>query len=245
MSGDCLLPVPHLILLALYQRGIGVKRSLDLLGAPRAQKNAALRMLKGAIELTPEIRRVRGEGSRIGSDKLAQRIAQAKAREAALQSQRMEKQAKVEAAKAAGISLQMLRYYANHEESKAQRRVRAKERYERLKNEPHFIMRQAARNCVSRIARQIKTHRRKVRSRTVEFLGCNYEAAAAWISAQFRDGMTWENHGEVWEIDHKRPLASFDLKVEDQRRQAMHYTNLQPLLVHENRAKSDKWESAA
>jgi hypothetical protein len=148
-------------------------------------------------------------------------------------------------AAAAGMSVQMYRYYSNHVNAKARSAASAAKRYARIKDTPEFKIMSAARHCVTRIAQKIKTHRRKVRNRTFELLGCDYDTAAAWIAAQFRDGMTWENHGEVWEIDHKRPLASFDLKVEDQRRQAMHYTNLQPLLVHENRAKSDKWESAA
>lgn len=44
-----------------------------------------------------------------------------------------------------------------------------------------------------------------------------------------------------WEIDHKRPLASFDLTDEAQLREAAHYTNLQPLWRLDNRKKGAKW----
>ena len=56
----------------------------------------------------------------------------------------------------------------------------------------------------------------------------------------FEKGMSWDNWGEVWEIDHIIPLASFDLNDRDQLLIAVHYTNLQPLTVTENRQKGDK-----
>jgi hypothetical protein len=61
----------------------------------------------------------------------------------------------------------------------------------------------------------------------------------AHIASQFRDGMTWENHGQ-WEIDHIKPVASFNLVEVDEQRKAFHFTNLQPLWKSENRRKADK-----
>jgi len=55
----------------------------------------------------------------------------------------------------------------------------------------------------------------------------------------FKPGMTWDNHGE-WEIDHIRPLTSFDLVDRLQFLEAVHYTNLQPLWAGENRKKRNK-----
>lgn len=58
--------------------------------------------------------------------------------------------------------------------------------------------------------------------------------------------MTWENYGRTgWHMDHKRPLASFQLIDENglinhaELARAMHFTNLQPLWYWENIAKSD------
>lgn len=60
----------------------------------------------------------------------------------------------------------------------------------------------------------------------------------AHLEAQFKPGMTWENHSFTgWHIDHKVPLASFDLADLDQRARAFHYTNLQPLWAKENLTK--------
>jgi hypothetical protein len=53
--------------------------------------------------------------------------------------------------------------------------------------------------------------------------------------------MTWDNwakHG--WHIDHIRPLVSFDLTDESQLKEAMHYTNLQPLWAEDNHRKHAK-----
>lgn len=57
-------------------------------------------------------------------------------------------------------------------------------------------------------------------------------------------GMTFENHGEVWELDHHIPIA-WALRVKDPEerlrrlRIVLHYTNWQPMLKELNRLKSD------
>lgn len=57
------------------------------------------------------------------------------------------------------------------------------------------------------------------------------------IEKQFKRGMHWNNHGTVWHIDHIIPLSKFDLTDPMQRKRANHFTNLQPLYVHENMSK--------
>lgn len=65
------------------------------------------------------------------------------------------------------------------------------------------------------------------------------EEFRAWLEARFLPGMSWDNRGE-WELDHKRPVASFDLTDPAQLAAAMHYTNLQPLWRSDNRRKGAK-----
>lgn len=52
--------------------------------------------------------------------------------------------------------------------------------------------------------------------------------------------MNWNNHGEVWEIDHIIPCSNFDLTKEEEQKKCFHYLNTQPLTFEENRSKSDK-----
>lgn len=53
---------------------------------------------------------------------------------------------------------------------------------------------------------------------------------------------TEANYGDVWEIDHVRPVASFDISDPEQRSLAFHYTNCQPLEKSVNRSKGSIWE---
>lgn len=69
-------------------------------------------------------------------------------------------------------------------------------------------------------------------------IGCSPEALRNHLQSQFRDGMTWANHGSLWHIDHKIPLAS--ARNEHEVAPLCHWTNLQPLLASENLDKGDK-----
>jgi hypothetical protein len=85
-------------------------------------------------------------------------------------------------------------------------------------------------------------------ARTLELLGCTVDALRTHLESQFKPGMSWENYGgkrrrDRWEVDHIRPLASFDLTDPEQQRRAFHHTNLQPLWGLENAAKSDNYEA--
>ena len=74
--------------------------------------------------------------------------------------------------------------------------------------------------------------------KTHEYLGCTYEKAIKYIESQFKEGMTWKNHGE-WHIDHIKPLilATCEKEVIE----LCNYKNLQPLWAIENLIKKDKY----
>lgn len=76
-------------------------------------------------------------------------------------------------------------------------------------------------------------------NKTVELLGADKQTVLDHIASQFKPGMSWDNHSE-WHIDHRVPLASFDLTRESQQKLAFHYTNLQPLWKKENLQKHTK-----
>jgi len=72
-------------------------------------------------------------------------------------------------------------------------------------------------------------------------LGCSIAELKMYLEGQFRDGMSWENYGRKgWHIDHKIPLAFFDLSDIEQLKKACHYSNLQPLWAQENLIKGKK-----
>lgn len=77
-------------------------------------------------------------------------------------------------------------------------------------------------------------------SSTARLLGCSIETLKSRIELQFKTGMSWDNYGEIWEVDHITPCAAFNLAVPEQQKACFHYTNLQPLFAGENRAKGDK-----
>jgi hypothetical protein len=79
------------------------------------------------------------------------------------------------------------------------------------------------------------------RSEFGDILGCSYEELVIHLESQFTDGMDWDGHSLYgWHIDHKIPLAAFDLTDKKQLAEACHYTNLQPLWAEDNYSKGDK-----
>ena len=81
--------------------------------------------------------------------------------------------------------------------------------------------------------------------KTAELLGCSGSELRAYLESLFKPGMSWENYGYYgWHVDHIRPCASFDLTDPEEQKKCFHFSNLQPLWMHENRLKSDHWEAA-
>lgn len=72
---------------------------------------------------------------------------------------------------------------------------------------------------------------------TLELLDMELREFQIYIRGQFRSGMTWDNYGSVWELDHVRPCASFDLTDPEQQKICFRWDNLQPLFGEENRRK--------
>lgn len=129
-------------------------------------------------------------------------------------------------------------YYANHEQEKERCREKAKVTYAKALPGSNLRLRKKVRNHVCRL--YILSGTRKHR-KTREHLGADIPTVRKWLERQFRPGMTWENHGSVWEIDHILPLSKFDLTKPEHRLRASHFTNLQPLFKYHNRAKGAKF----
>jgi 5-methylcytosine-specific restriction endonuclease McrA len=74
-----------------------------------------------------------------------------------------------------------------------------------------------------------------------EYFGVDYNGLRAWLECLFKPGMTWENHGAVWEIDHIVPLSRFDLTKEADGKAAWFYANLAPAWKCDNRKKGNRY----
>jgi hypothetical protein len=76
----------------------------------------------------------------------------------------------------------------------------------------------------------------------IEAVGCTKEQLFIHLENQFEFGMTWNNYGlKGWHIDHKKPLAAFNMQKPEQAKAASHYTNLRPCWASVNIAKGSKY----
>lgn len=77
--------------------------------------------------------------------------------------------------------------------------------------------------------------------RSYHFLGCSYEEFRRHIESKLKPGMSWDNYGygrDRWQIDHIRPICSFNMLDPIEQEKALHYTNCQPMWYDEHVKKS-------
>lgn len=96
-------------------------------------------------------------------------------------------------------------------------------------------------NISNRIRAALKTNKTNKNNKTTQLLGCDIEFYKTYLENQFKLDMTWENHGILWEIDHIKPCAAFNLTDPKQQHECFHYLNTQPLYRLDNRSKKDKY----
>jgi rubrerythrin len=120
-----------------------------------------------------------------------------------------------------------------------------KERHKKYKSEAE---RRLAKNLRSRLYQAVK-HSYRAGS-AVRDLGMSIAEFKTYVEARWWPGMSWGNYGNKigkWNIDHIRPLWSFDLTKREDVQVACHYSNLQPLWHVDNMAKGGRldWKRAA
>lgn len=76
-----------------------------------------------------------------------------------------------------------------------------------------------------------------------QLVGCSTTELATHLERKFNKGMTWQNYGTHWHVDHIIPCSKFDHMLPHHVRQCWHYSNLQPLWAADNLAKSDSIDS--
>ncbi len=75
---------------------------------------------------------------------------------------------------------------------------------------------------------------------TERLLGCSFKEFIEYVKDQFKPGMSMNNYGGAWHIDHIIPCSAFDLTKESQIRQCFHFTNMRPLWAKANMRKGKK-----
>lgn len=79
-------------------------------------------------------------------------------------------------------------------------------------------------------------------TKTVQIVGCEISVLRKHMEDKFKEGMTWDNYGSKWVVDHVKPCALFDFTKDEDKINGFHYTNLQPLWPPENLEKGAKYE---
>lgn len=122
-------------------------------------------------------------------------------------------------------------------ENKDKFRESERKKYRRNKKNPLYMMKKILRNQVSATLRKNQITKSKS---TIKYIGCTIEEFKAYIEKQFKPGMTWDNYGKYWHVDHIIPLGL--ATTEEQVKELLHYTNLQPLEAKKNLKKGKKLE---
>ena len=102
-----------------------------------------------------------------------------------------------------------------------------------LREDPNFKM---AKNLRARIREALKGNPKV--DHTLILLGCSLDFFRAWFTYCFTEDMNFDNHGEIWHIDHTIPCSKFNLINEEQQRQCFHWTNMKPMYAKENLKKN-------
>jgi hypothetical protein len=137
----------------------------------------------------------------------------------------------------------------NPEWMERQRRWRVESWHRRKMNEPDRHRELVAKRKLRpqwKIAHRIRNRLReallgrRLSDSTAALLGCSYDFFKSYIESKFTGSMSWDNWGEVWELDHIQPVASFDQEDEAQRKLCWNWQNFQPLPKKRNREKCAK-----
>lgn len=127
-------------------------------------------------------------------------------------------------------------YLKNNQTWRSENRedIRKKEN-DRLNANPTLRLKK---NCRKRIWTALKNKGGKD-SHTVEYLDCDIEFLKKWLKYNFLYGMTLDNYGPYWHVDHVIPCARFNLEDPNEVAHCFHWVNLQPMLGSINMSKHD------
>lgn len=76
--------------------------------------------------------------------------------------------------------------------------------------------------------------------KTEELVGCSFEELKKHLESKFQPGMSWDNYGSYWCIDHIKPYSSIAPNDKIGIEQISHFSNLRPLTIKDNCQKAIK-----
>ena len=62
----------------------------------------------------------------------------------------------------------------------------------------------------------------------------------SYLETQFQPGMTWDNYGAVWHVDHRIPLSLLSMTTPEDQRFGFHYKNTRPMFAKDNISRGNK-----
>jgi len=117
------------------------------------------------------------------------------------------------------------------------RECKRKWKLEKIKTDPSYRIKENLRH------RTYMALKGNIKSkRTIDLLGTSIDSLWIHLEKTFKLGMTKDNYGKIWHVDHKIPCAAFDLTKPKEQVKCFHFTNLQALFVKENLSKGAKLE---
>ncbi len=140
--------------------------------------------------------------------------------------------------------LGLCKKYRDKDETKAKRNAYLREKYLDESVKIKHLYRCRIRGLLKAVGEKYEKDGLKGVEKYEATLGCTFSTLRKWIEFNFKDGMTWENFGSKWHLDHVTPCASFDMTNKEHQSLCFHWSNLQPLDGIENIKKSAKIDLA-
>jgi hypothetical protein len=128
----------------------------------------------------------------------------------------------------------LIRYHKESPEKRQRRRelhkIYARTWYaQKVKPDANRYLRLMLRNRIRTVLRG-----KEKSGRSLDLLGCDIPTWRRWLEDQFEPGMTWENYGTDWHVDHRIPLSTLDLRDPENQRYLFNYQNTRPMCGVEN-----------
>ena len=101
---------------------------------------------------------------------------------------------------------------------------------DRYHNDPIFKLQKLIRRRISLVINKDQS--------TDKYTGCSTYDLKEWFEFCFIDNFSFENHGDIWHIDHVIPIEKFDLNNSKEKELCFNWRNLMPFSSKKNLIKN-------